>query len=156
MTLKRQKVYIAGPMRHVTAFNIPAFDAAAADLRLRGFDVVSPAELDDPALRAEELLSPDGDEAKLTQPHEFGDLLARDLVIITTAGIDAIWVLPGWERSMGTRLETFVGRALKGIPIRQYDSGRTVSLLHLVRAWLGGEDYMNLIILAREAWSNVR
>jgi nucleoside 2-deoxyribosyltransferase len=156
MTILKPKVYVAGPMRWKPQFNIPAFDAAAAALRARGFDVVSPAELDDPALRAEELLSPDGNEANLTQPHEFGDLLARDLVIITTAGLDAIYVLPGWEQSSGTRLETYVGRALKGIPIRRYDTGREVPLTHLVRAWLGGEDYGTLITLAREAWANVR
>ncbi len=152
----RQKVYIAGPMTRLPSFNIPAFDAAAAELRRRGFDVVSPAELDDPALRAEELASPDGNPDGLTEPHDWGTLLGRDLVVIATSELTGVWVLPGWEASRGTRLETFVAHALYGLPIRSYGSGRPVGTLHLVRAWLGPVLFSDLIDKAREAWSNVR
>lgn len=145
MTTSKPKIYIAGPMTHIPSFNIPAFDAAAVDLRLRGFDVVSPAELDDPALRAEELLSPDGDPDKLTEPHEWGTLLARDLVVITTSGLSAIWTLPGWERSNGARLETFVGNAIKGIPVRRYDNGQPVTIGELVEAWVGADMYADVV-----------
>ena len=39
------KVYIAGPMTGIEAFNYPAFDAEARRLRGLGYEVVSPAEL---------------------------------------------------------------------------------------------------------------
>lgn len=40
------RVYLAGPMRGVPHFNFPAFHAAAAELRARGYVVFSPAEAD--------------------------------------------------------------------------------------------------------------
>jgi hypothetical protein len=70
--------------------NFPAFDAAAADLRARGFDVVSPAELDDPVRRAETLAS-DGAHEDLSMT--WGELLARDVRLIADDGIEAIVVL---------------------------------------------------------------
>ncbi len=54
------KVYVAAPMSNVPQFNVPAIDAAANALRARGYEVVSPAELDDPKVRKRELESPDG------------------------------------------------------------------------------------------------
>lgn len=45
------RAYLAGPMSNIPQFNFPAFDDAAADLRARGWDIVSPAELDRPEVR---------------------------------------------------------------------------------------------------------
>ncbi len=145
----KQRIYLAGPMTGKPSFNIPAFDAATEDLRLRGFDVVSPAELDDPELRAEELASPDGNIANLTGAPLHGELLTRDLAIIMDGGIDAIWVLPGWERSGGARLETFTAKAIKGLPIMEYDNGQPVSGWRLMKAWVGREMFRELILAAR-------
>jgi hypothetical protein len=135
------KVYIAGPMTGIPQFNIPAFDAAAADLRLEGWDVVSPAELDDPAIRAISLASPDGAIATLeSHGQTHGDFLARDVKLIADDGIEAIVVLPGWEKSRGARHETFVAAALGGLPVYTYPSFVPVSYLTLVRAWAGRDD----------------
>ena len=38
-----KRIYVAGPMSGLPAFNFPAFHEAAADLRACGFDVVNPA-----------------------------------------------------------------------------------------------------------------
>lgn len=138
------RVYLAGPMTGIKAFNFPAFDAAAAVLRERGYEVISPAELDSPTHRKAAGGSPDGD------PESYGsmtgetwaDLLARDVKIIADGGLDAIVVLPGWERSRGALLETFVGARLCGLPVFRYaapgeESSRplNVRMRDLRRAW---------------------
>lgn len=113
------KVYLAGPMSGKPQFNIPTFDAAAEDLRGRGLEVVSPAELDDPAFREQCLASADGGELP-DDRDTWGTLLARDIKLITDDGIQAIVVLPGWQKSKGALLETFVA-CLVGIPVFWYD-----------------------------------
>lgn len=109
------KVYIAGPMTGYPQFNIPAFDNMAAALRIAGFEVVSPAELDGEETRAILLQSPNGDRADYPVGMTHGDFLSRDVKLIADDGIDAIVVLPGWMRSPGARHETFVA-FLEGKP----------------------------------------
>lgn len=132
------KVYLAGPMTGYPSFNIPAFDDAAAYLRTMGsLVVVSPAELDDPAIRAISMASPDGAIATLeTHGATWGDFLARDVKLLADDGIKAVIVLPGWESSRGARLETYVAH-LAGIPVYSYPTLETVPPLELYRAWTG-------------------
>lgn len=139
------KVYVAGPMTGIPQFNFPAFDAAANDLRAVGHDVHSPAEMDDPATRAEAMASPDGAPGSGSANGEtWGDFLARDVKLIADGGIETIFVLPGWQKSRGARQETFTGKALCGLDVRRYDGnapyadGGRVSALDLVIAWAGG------------------
>ena len=106
------KVYIAGPMTGLPQNNFPAFDAAAAVLRAQGHEVISPAELDDPEDR--ELALNDQPATKT-----WGDFLARDVKLIADAGIEAIVLLPGWEKSRGARLEATVG-LLNGLKFFTY------------------------------------
>lgn len=137
------KAYVAGPMTGIPQYNFPAFDRAAEALRVMGYEVVSPAELDDPEDRAKALASDDG--APQTA-HHFGkswaDFLARDVKLIADGEFAVIVVLPGWEKSRGARLETFVANALHDIPVVRYDplspTGLTeVPELELFRAWTG-------------------
>jgi hypothetical protein len=115
----RAKVYVAGPMTGVPQMNFPAFDKAAAHLREQGFQVVSPAELDSPESRAAALASMDGSPTGYAEGETWGGFLARDVKLIADEGIEAIVCLPGWEKSRGARLETFVGR-LCGLEILTY------------------------------------
>ena len=41
------KLYIAGPMTGYPEWNFPAFREAARELRMRDFEMVSPAEMDE-------------------------------------------------------------------------------------------------------------
>lgn len=104
------KWYLCGPMSGVPQFNVPLFDRVTAELRARGMDVTSPAELDSPAVRAAALESVDGKPgAQGSVANEtWGDMLARDVKIIADE-LDGIILLPGWWRSRGARLEVFVG-----------------------------------------------
>ena len=114
-----KKIYIAGPMTGYAKFNIPAFDFAAETLRQKGYDVISPAEIDGDEVRAVYMESVDGSHEGLElieQPYEF--YLNRDLDIIHNEGIQAIVTLPGWEKSPGANRE--VGFAL-GLGIPRYD-----------------------------------
>lgn len=78
------KVYIAGPMSGFSDLNFPAFKEAAVELRKVGFDVINPAEL-----------NPSGDD--------YATCMRKDIAELITC--DAVWLLPGWEKSKGARLE---------------------------------------------------
>jgi hypothetical protein len=130
-------------MTGIKSFNIPEFDRVADILRTSGYTVISPAELDDPAIRAISMASLDGAIATLeSHGQTWWDFLERDCRLIATDGIETITVLPGWEGSKGARLETFVGH-LSGKPIFRYSEhplGFTlvqVVPLDLARAWSG-------------------
>jgi len=92
------RVYIAGPMTGIIEYNFPAFHAAAAAWRKEGWEVVSPAEMD------EEI---DGFDAKADKALSHSHYMRRDLPEV--AGCDAIALLPGWEGSKGANNEITVG-----------------------------------------------
>ena len=136
------RLYVAGPMTGIPQFNIPAFNAAAVALRDAGFEVISPAELDDPETYKAALASPDGAAHDVVKHGTWGDFLARDVKLLVDDGIEAIVVLPGWQKSRGARLETFVGSRMCGMPIYRYDAQwlphmDRVSDTALVEAWAG-------------------
>lgn len=99
------KLYLSGPMSNVAHFNIPAFDSAAAALRGMGYDIVSPAELDDPETRRKSLESPDGAPDKVGRT--WGECLARDVKVVADE-VQGVIFLPDWHTSRGARLEAFV------------------------------------------------
>jgi hypothetical protein len=94
--------YISGPMRNYPDFNFPAFDAAKEDLEARGYNVISPADMDraDPQTRA---------ECGLPQ-HVYA---ARDTQVLITLAEDkdnfglenGIYMLRRWQKSKGATAE---------------------------------------------------
>jgi hypothetical protein len=116
------KLYIAGPMTGVPQFNVPLFDRVADELRAQKYDVVSPAELDSPEMRAAAMQSADGALAPLEKATKetWGQVLARDVRVLSDQGIEGIVLLPGWERSRGANLEATVG-LLNGLKFFLYD-----------------------------------
>lgn len=95
-----RRIYIAGPMSGHPEFNFPAFRAAAAFLRERGHEVVSPHEV------GEALGGPD---CGLTA----AQFLAADIRHLIEC--EAVALLPGWERSIGARCEAAIAVTL-GFP----------------------------------------
>lgn len=102
------KWYLAAPMTGVPQFNFPALIAATTALRDNGYTITTPAELDSPDVQAAAMASATGDQADVNMIETWGNMLARDVKIITDE-MDGIVFLPGWEKSKGARLEAFVG-----------------------------------------------
>lgn len=106
------KLYLAGPMSGIPQFNFPAFEEAAVVLRRLGFEITSPAEMDkarNPEAYELARRSPDGKwQPDVTGGLTWAQILAGDIVIVSDQ-VDGVVLMPGWEKSSGARLETFVG-----------------------------------------------
>lgn len=103
--------YLAGPMRGYPSLNFPAFDEAQADLSARGWHVISPAEMD-----RVEGFDPD---VHLPDAAFLKEARLRDADAIEQS--DAVFVLPGWEKSVGATAEVWYAR-WAGVPVLSYPS----------------------------------
>lgn len=117
------KWYLAGPMSGIPQFNVPLFDRATAELRSRGMEIVSPAELDSPEVRAAALASVDGAPGPQgsVAGETWGDMLARDVKMIADE-LHGVILLPRWWKSRGARLEVFVALLCEK-PFMVYEDG---------------------------------
>jgi len=91
-------IYLAGPMTSYPDLNRPAFQAAYERLRAAGLDVCNPHGI---APHAH-----DGDCPRsyaVTNGHGAACYLRTCLAALLTC--DEIYLLPGWETSVGARLE---------------------------------------------------
>lgn len=86
------RIYLSGPMTGLPDLNFPAFHAAAAQLRARGYLVANPAEI-----------NPD-----TTLPWE----TCMRLDIQALCNCDGIAMMPGWMNSKGAHLELSVAHRL--------------------------------------------
>lgn len=116
-------------MSGIDQSNFPAFSAAAADLRARGRDIVSPAELDDADTVARALANEPAKQC-------WGDFLARDVKLIADQ-VQGIVFLPGWEKSRGAKLEAFVGLLQESFEFYVYvPDGDTTGMIRVSSAWV--------------------
>lgn len=105
-------IYIAGPMRNIEFFNFPAFDKAEELGKSLGHDIISPASMDrergfDPIAHDPFAFDPLSDpDVRL----RVSEMIVRDLIIITTC--DAIALLPGWDKSLGVKVEFALAKFL--------------------------------------------
>lgn len=90
ITKKPLRVYLSGPMTGIPDSNFPAFHRWAAKLRADGFEVVSPAEIQEAGT--------------------WELCLRADLRELCTC--EAIALMPGWEGSRGAHLELHVAHRL--------------------------------------------
>ena len=93
-TMKQAMVYIAGPMRGLPNFNYPAFYEAERELKKLGYKVINPATMGDKYGTPEEI---NADRGLLEW------LMREELRAVATC--DAIYLLRGWEKSVGARRE---------------------------------------------------
>lgn len=99
------KIYLAGPMRGIKAYNHPAFDRAAAVLRAEGHEVFSPAEHDRELFPQYDWPGMSGDmAADGFTGQNMREVIRNDLVWIAE-NAESIALLPGWERSRGAKVE---------------------------------------------------
>lgn len=90
------RIYLSGPMSGIEGYNYPEFNRHAAELRAQGWTVVNPAENFGGASK-----HPDGRKAFMR------------LDIEHVLAVDALAVLPGWQRSKGACLEVAIARELE-------------------------------------------
>lgn len=115
-----RRYYLAGPMSGYPEWNFPAFKAAIKALREHEYVMVCPAELSG---------LPEQDHLK------WEDHMRRDVRLVFE--LDAVIVLPGWEKSRGARMEVYNALAL-GMPIFSYEKvaiGFIVSEIPRMQAW---------------------
>ncbi len=103
---KPRRIFISGPMTGLPNHNFPVFDTAARRLERAGWEVVNPA---------------DNFGGRTDLPRS--SYLRADVVLLLQC--DALAVLPGWEASLGAKIEYLLAREL-GMPV--FDS-QTLAVL---------------------------
>jgi len=94
------RIFIAGPMTGLPDYNLPAFAAAADQLRAAGYEAVNPGH------------------RGVIEGYTWSDYLRDSLRELLTC--DAVAVLDGWYDSRGARLENHVADQL-GMRIKYVD-----------------------------------
>jgi hypothetical protein len=113
------KIYIAGPMSGIEDWNFPAFFEAEEQLKELGYEVINPAHNDGTNL--EEALASAGTPERPTNSWAY--YMRRDLPGVLA--VDALCVLPDWQKSKGASLEVQVAQAL-GLPIYVLKDGKLI------------------------------
>lgn len=101
------KIYLSGPMTGYPENNRPVFHAMAARLRAVGYDVLNPAELDQP-----------GEELTWDQ------YMRRDITVMMRECF-AVATFGDWKKSRGATTEVAVARHL-GWPV--FDAEKAVQM----------------------------
>lgn len=130
------KAYVAGPMTGYPEWNFPEFRRWTEALREEGFEVTSPAEIDE-----EEGFDSSGDGAGF----DLEAALNRDVEKVLEA--DGVALLDGWEESPGAVIEVLAAssKGAPALPVREFlrKFGATAALVMAVVigapvAWLTG------------------
>lgn len=106
-----KSIYIAGPMTGLPEFNFPAFNRIAAEFRAAGWTVFNPAEKESEKGLDDEARKTGDAAAAIAKGFDFREVYKWDVEKVIEA--DAIYMLPGWEKSAGACGEYYVAMALK-------------------------------------------
>ena len=101
------RLYVCGPMRGIENYNFPAFDAATLQLRVAGYIVASPADMDRACGFNFEILKnmSENEMAKYSK-----EVFPRDIAMICAN--DGIAFLPGSFNSKGATAEMACAKAV--------------------------------------------
>lgn len=107
-----KSIYIAGPMSGYANFNFPAFFTAADKFKAEGWVVFNPAAKDGEAEVEKDASFKTGDDQQLMKSGwDFREAYLWDVTKVIEA--DAIYMLPGWEKSAGARGEHAVAISIQ-------------------------------------------
>ena len=109
-----RSIYVAGPMTGLPQHNFSAFDEAAERLRLSGWLVHSPVEIG-------WLCGVNTSDENEPDAETYRRLVRAEMAALVQC--DAIYLLKGWEKSKGTRLELEVALAI-GMEVIQEGSDK--------------------------------
>lgn len=126
--------YIAGPMTGIAQFNFPAFDQATHRIRSMGYKAISPAEMD----RANGFNETKCDGFEPLTDAQRQQFARNDIDALLK--VEAVVLLPGWEKSTGAQNEVRIAKML-GLTIYEFDANI---------------EYMDLAIgIADVKWSSI-
>lgn len=119
--MTRGVAYVSGPMAGKEDLNIRAFRLAEAWLERQNFSVMVPHDV---PVWLHEGECPGGYRSSPDAPHAGACYLRTDIIAMLS-GADVVFMLPGWELSIGARLEMQVaatcGLAVKFVPQEALD-----------------------------------
>jgi hypothetical protein len=101
-------IYLSGPISIDPEGYVEKFKLVAAKYRAEGFDVFSPAEMDEASGGIE--------------VHSYEDLMARDIMILLRNDVTRIYMLEGWDQSRGALLEKHIAETL-GMEVYDAETG---------------------------------
>ena len=107
-----KQIYIAGPMTGYPEFNFPAFFAAAEKFEKEGWVVWNPANKEaENGITASESYAKGDNAGLVAEGWDWKTAFKWDTTKVIES--DAIYLLPGWEKSTGARAEWAVAQFAK-------------------------------------------
>lgn len=145
------KIYIAGPMTGYKDWNFPAFFEVEEQLVKLGHEPINPAHNDGATVQA--ALESAGSPEAPNNPWRW--YMRRDLPHVLE--VDAICVLPGWQKSKGASLEVTVAKAI-GLPILVLKDGQLAPRVSAVglSGWArAGKDSVASVLVENYGYTRV-
>lgn len=147
--------YLGGPMSNRPGFNFARFHEVAENLRGRGYNILSPAELDHESERKRLEASNGEPDAEDVTP--WVDCLARDVALIVDKNCQGCILLEDWKESKGADFETLVAQRLEK-PLFEYEelSGGGLCLTLIERPDMTLDEMEEAQSRPRITWNNGR
>lgn len=118
--VKGKNVYLSGPMTGIDRFNVEAFAAAHAELKMFGVGYVFNPAIRYLVMGADKLAEMEHEDFMLDTIHELTmrERRSQEWVRTLPRKYDMVLTLPGWQKSPGAKAEVYAARAC-GIPVHE-------------------------------------